>query len=57
LGWKLKELQILFSEFCNYYENVVFTRDIAGWDQLRGEKNNKENTLTFEDSFNFYDFK
>ena len=57
LGWKLKELQILFSEFCNYYENVVFTRDIAGWDKLRGEKNNKENNLTFEDSFNFYDFK
>ena len=57
LGWRLKELQILFSEFCNYYENVVFTRDITGWDQLRGEKNNKENTLTFEDSFNFYDFK
>ena len=57
LGWRLKELKILFSEFCNYYENVVFTRDIAGWNQLRGEKNNKENTLTFEDSFNFYDFK
>ena len=57
LGWKLKELQILFSEFCNYYENVVFTRDIAGWDKLRGEKNNKVNNLTFEDSFNFYDFK
>ena len=57
LGWKLKELQILFSEFCNYYENVVFTRDIPEWDRLRGEKNNKENTLTFEDSFNFYDFK
>ena len=57
LGWRLKELQILFSEFCNYYENVVFTRDIAGWDQLRGEKNNKVNNLTFEDSFNFYDFK
>ena len=32
----------MFSEFCNYYENVVFTRDITGWDQLRGEKNNKE---------------
>ena len=57
LGWKLKELQILFSEFCNYYENVVFTRDIAGWDRLRGEKNNKGNTLTFEDSFNCYDIK
>ena len=57
LGWGLKELKILFSEFCNYYENVVFTRDIEGWNQQRGEKNNKENTLTFEDNFNLYDFK
>ena len=57
LGWGLKELQILFGEFCNYYENVVFTRDMPEWDSLRGEKNSKENTITFEDSFNFYDFK
>ena len=57
LGWGLKELQILFSEFCNYYENVVFTKDIEGWDLLRYKKNNKENTLAFEDNFNFYDFK
>ena len=57
LGWGLEELQILFSELCNYYENVVFTRDIAGWDLLRGEKNDRENTLTFDDNFNLYDFK
>ena len=57
LGWGLKDLQVLFSEFCNYYENVVFTRDLPGWDLLRGEKSNKENTLTFEDSFNYYDFE
>ena len=57
LGWGLKELQILFSEFCNYYENVVFTKDIEGWDLLRYKKNNKENTLAFKDNFNFYDFK
>ena len=57
LGWGLKDLQILFSELCHYYENVVFTRDLEGWNKLRGEKSNKENTLSFEDNFNLYDFK
>ena len=57
LGWGFDELQILFKEFSNYYEHVVFTRDIKGWDQFRGEKSSNMNILKFKDIFNSYDFK
>tara|TARA_B100000686_G_scaffold341530_1_gene419057 strand:+ start:55 stop:552 length:498 start_codon:yes stop_codon:yes gene_type:complete len=57
LGWGLNELKILFNELSNYYDNIVFTRDIAGWDQSRGEKNKAGKDISFEETFNLYDLE
>ncbi len=57
LGWGLSELKILFNELANYYDNIVFTRDISGWAQSRGEKNKADKNISFDETFNLYDLK
>ena len=57
LNWGLSELKLLFNEFLNYGNKIVFTRDITGWDYQRGEKRINKNYLTFKDNFDSYDFK
>ena len=47
LGWGINELKVLFNEFLNYSNYVVFTKDI--------EKD--ENSQIFKDNFNSFDFK
>ena len=47
LNWKLKEFNLLLSEFNKYYQNIVFTKDNII----------DENNSIFKDIYNSYDFK
>ncbi len=47
LGWEIKELNILFNKFTEFYPNVILTKDIEI------DKNN----AIFKNNFNSYDLK
>ena len=47
LSWDINKLKLLFNELLNYYDYVIFTKDI--------EKNNNSNL--FNEEFNVVDFK
>jgi ADP-heptose:LPS heptosyltransferase len=54
LKWNFEDLQILFSEFSKYCENIVLTKDIDGW---RGDKKSENRNDYFKKTFNTYDFR